>query len=99
MAGLQGWQLVIIIAIALLLFAAPKLPAMARNLGQSMRIFKSEVKQMKDDGSGSSQESKGSQDGAESKDSADSEAVEGRIVDGTSEGTRNGRKTGTTDQP
>lgn len=93
MAGLQGWQLVIIIAIALLLFAAPKLPAMARNLGQSMRIFKSEVKQMKDDGSGSSQ------DAADTKDSADSDAVEGRIVDGTSEGTRNGRKTGTTDQP
>ena len=48
-AGLQGWQLVIIIALVLLLFAAPKLPAMARNLGQSMRIFKSEVKQMKDE--------------------------------------------------
>ena len=33
MAGLQGWQLVIIILLAILLFAAPKLPAMARNLG------------------------------------------------------------------
>ena len=49
MAGLQGWQLVIIILLAILLFAAPKLPAMARNLGQSMRIFKSEVKTMKDE--------------------------------------------------
>ena len=48
-AGLQGWQLVIIVILVLLLFAAPKLPAMARNLGQSMRIFKSEVKQMKDE--------------------------------------------------
>ena len=28
MAGLQGWQLVIIILLAILLFAAPKLPAM-----------------------------------------------------------------------
>lgn len=96
MAGLQGWQLVIIIAIALLLFAAPKLPAMARNLGQSMRIFKSEVKQMKDDGTGSSAESQTSKD---SKDSSDSEAVEGRIVNGESKGTRDGRKTGTNDQP
>lgn len=96
MAGLQGWQLVIIIAIALLLFAAPKLPAMARNLGQSMRIFKSEVKQMKDDGSGSSTESQPSND---SKDSTDSEAVEGRIVNGESKGPRDGRKTGTNDQP
>ena len=50
MAGLQGWQLVIIILIALLLFAAPKLPTMARNLGQSMRIFSSEVKEMRNEG-------------------------------------------------
>jgi sec-independent protein translocase protein TatA len=40
----------IIIIVALLLFAAPKLPDMARNLGQSMRIIKSEVKEMKNDG-------------------------------------------------
>lgn len=99
MAGLQGWQLVIIIAIALLLFAAPKLPAMARNLGQSMRIFKSEVKQMKDDGTGSSAESQTSKDSKDSSDSSDSEAVEGRIVNGESKGTRDGRKTGTNDQP
>jgi len=44
------WPIVIIIVVALLLFAAPKLPAMARNLGQSMRIIKSEVKEMKNDG-------------------------------------------------
>ena len=50
LAGLQGWHLVIIVLLAVLLFAAPKLPTMARNLGQSMRIFKSEVKEMKDDG-------------------------------------------------
>ncbi|MGO4453794.1 Sec-independent protein translocase subunit TatA [Arthrobacter sp. RAF14] len=43
------WPIVIIIIVALLLFAAPKLPQMARSLGQSMRIMKSEVKQMKDD--------------------------------------------------
>lgn len=74
-AGLQGWQLVIIIALVLLLFAAPKLPAMARNLGQSMRIFKSEVKQMKDDDS----PGRGAgQDGRESG----SDPVEGRIVNG-----------------
>ena len=43
------WPIVIIIVVALLLFAAPKLPAMARSLGQSMRIIKSEVKEMKND--------------------------------------------------
>lgn len=44
------WPIVIIIVVALLLFAAPKLPAIARSLGQSMRIIKSEVKEMKNDG-------------------------------------------------
>ena len=52
LGNLSGWHLLIIIAIVLLLFGAPKLPGLARSLGQSMRIFKSEVKQMKDDDSG-----------------------------------------------
>ena len=41
---------IIIVVVALLLFAAPKLPAMARSLGQSVRILRSEVKAMKADG-------------------------------------------------
>ncbi|MGP9528043.1 MULTISPECIES: Sec-independent protein translocase subunit TatA [Micrococcaceae] len=49
MGGLQGWHLVVIIVLALLLFGAPKLPGLARSMGQSLRIFKSEVRQMKDD--------------------------------------------------
>ncbi|WP_313821201.1 Sec-independent protein translocase subunit TatA [Citricoccus sp.] len=97
MAGLQGWQLVIIIAIVLLLFAAPKLPAMARNLGQSMRIFKSEVKQMKDDGTGK-KDAQDTADSADGQNAEGSDAVEGRIVNGDADGTRNGRKTGTNDQ-
>ncbi len=45
-----GWpHLLIILAIVLLLFGAPKLPGLARSLGQSMRIFRSEVKTMKDE--------------------------------------------------
>ncbi|WP_354248467.1 twin-arginine translocase TatA/TatE family subunit [Arthrobacter sp. UYEF20] len=47
---LEGWHLIIIIVLALVLFAAPKLPGMARSLGQSKRIFKSEVREMKKDG-------------------------------------------------
>jgi sec-independent protein translocase protein TatA len=42
--------LVILLVVLLLLFGAPKLPGMARSLGQSMRIFKSEVKELKGDG-------------------------------------------------
>ena len=54
---LEGWHIVILIVIAILLFGAPKLPGLARSAGQSLRIFKSEVKQMKDEnntGSGTS---------------------------------------------
>lgn len=41
--------LLILLVIILLLFGAPKLPGMARSLGQSMKIFKSEVKDLRDD--------------------------------------------------
>jgi sec-independent protein translocase protein TatA len=57
LGNLSGWHLLIIIAIILLLFGAPKLPGLARSLGQSMRIFKSEVKQMKEEGQTSSDSS------------------------------------------
>ncbi len=51
-----GWpHLLIILAVILLLFGAAKLPALAKSLGQSARVFKGEMKAMKDDGS----ESKG----------------------------------------
>ncbi|MFD1211531.1 Sec-independent protein translocase subunit TatA [Arthrobacter sp. GCM10027362] len=43
------WAIIILIIVALLLFGAPKLPGLARSVGQSLRIFKSEVKQMKDE--------------------------------------------------
>ncbi|WP_155850249.1 Sec-independent protein translocase subunit TatA [Arthrobacter sp. Br18] len=53
---LEGWHLIIIIAVAVLLFGAPKLPGLARSVGQSLRIFKSEVKQMKEDGHDTAEE-------------------------------------------
>ena len=39
-----GWHLIAILAIVILLFGAPKLPALARSIGQSMKIFKQEIK-------------------------------------------------------
>lgn len=41
--NLSGPTLLVILFIVLLLFGAPKLPALARSLGQSMKILKKEV--------------------------------------------------------
>jgi sec-independent protein translocase protein TatA len=47
--NLTGWHFLIILVVILLLFGAPKLPGLARSLGQSMKIFKSEIKSDKVD--------------------------------------------------
>jgi sec-independent protein translocase protein TatA len=49
LGNLNGWHLVVLLAVVLLLFGAPKLPGLARSIGQSMRIFRSEVRTMKDE--------------------------------------------------
>lgn len=46
--NLGGPHLIIILFIIILLFGAPKLPALARSLGQSMKIFRSEVSTKRD---------------------------------------------------
>jgi twin arginine-targeting protein translocase, TatA/E family len=45
----SGWHLVILLVVILLLFGAAKLPALAKSMGQSARIFKGEMKAMKDE--------------------------------------------------
>jgi sec-independent protein translocase protein TatA len=49
MPNLSGWHFVILLLIILLLFGAPRLPKLARSLGESMRIFRGEVRNMNDD--------------------------------------------------
>lgn len=41
--NLTGWHALIILAIVLLIFGAAKLPALARSVGQSVRILKTET--------------------------------------------------------
>lgn len=83
------WPIIIIIIVALLLFGAPKLPGMARSIGQSLRIFKSEVKQMKDD--------------PDSESDKDEEPVEGHVVNPRQNAhhpdRRNNGTAGTTEPP
>ncbi|MGH3859723.1 Sec-independent protein translocase subunit TatA [Actinokineospora sp.] len=47
--NLGPWEILIIAVVIILLFGAKKMPAMARSLGQSMRIIKAETKGMRND--------------------------------------------------
>ncbi|MFN3950301.1 Sec-independent protein translocase subunit TatA [Microbacterium sp.] len=49
LGNLTGWHLLVVLAVILLLFGAAKLPALAKSMGQSARVFKSEMKEMKRD--------------------------------------------------
>lgn len=44
LGNITGWHALILLAVIILLFGATRLPALARSVGQSARIFRSEVK-------------------------------------------------------
>lgn len=54
--SLGPWEIALIVLVVVLLFGARKLPELARSMGRSMRIFKSEVKEMKSEDGESSQQ-------------------------------------------
>jgi sec-independent protein translocase protein TatA len=43
------WKILIVVAVIIVLFGSAKLPVAARSLGKSMRILKSEIKDLRDD--------------------------------------------------
>ncbi|MFF4407511.1 Sec-independent protein translocase subunit TatA [Streptomyces sp. NPDC001262] len=47
--ALEPWHLLILVVVVVLIFGSKKLPDMARALGKSMRILRSETRAMKDD--------------------------------------------------
>ena len=49
MGNFKGWEILVILVLLLLLFGAKRLPDAARGLGRSLRIFKAEVKEMRED--------------------------------------------------
>ncbi|MFM8598169.1 MAG: Sec-independent protein translocase subunit TatA [Mycobacterium sp.] len=46
MGALQPWHWLILLLVVVVLFGSKRLPDAARSLGRSMRIFKSEVKEL-----------------------------------------------------
>ncbi len=65
-------EIILILVVLVLLFGAKRLPDAARSLGRSMRIFKSEVKEMGNDSRDDDQPTQQAQTPRE---------VEGRVVD------------------
>lgn len=45
----SGWHLLVVVAVVILLFGATKLPALAKGVGQSIKIFRGEMKSIGDD--------------------------------------------------
>ncbi|MFD1713312.1 twin-arginine translocase TatA/TatE family subunit [Amnibacterium flavum] len=44
LGNLTGWHFLIVLLVILLIFGATKLPALAKGVGQSMKILKNEIK-------------------------------------------------------
>jgi sec-independent protein translocase protein TatA len=49
MGALQPWHWIILLLVVVVLFGSKRLPDAARSLGKSMRIFKTEVKELQAD--------------------------------------------------
>ena len=49
MNSLKPWHLLVLAVVFLVLFGSKRLPDSARSLGQSLRIFKSEMSDKKDE--------------------------------------------------
>jgi sec-independent protein translocase protein TatA len=64
----EGWHLVVLLVVVIVLFGSKRLPDAARGVGRSLRILKAEVRDLKDDDAESSR--------------SVPEAVEGRMTDG-----------------
>lgn len=45
----SAWAIVVLVIVVLLLFGANKLPEIAGSIGKSMKVFKKEVKELRED--------------------------------------------------
>lgn len=49
MRAFEPWHLLVLVVVVGVLFGGKRLPGAARGLGQSLRIFKSEMREMRDE--------------------------------------------------
>jgi sec-independent protein translocase protein TatA len=77
--------IIVLILLVVLLFGSRRLPDLARSVGQSLKIFKREVKELKDDdGKAEHQASADTTDGASPTGTTSSSATPGTTPNGTS---------------
>lgn len=69
--GLEGWHFIVIAIVVLIVWGGPKLPGVAKNLGESMRVFRKEMRTMNEE---KAADKKAKSDSAEAKsESSDSD--------------------------
>lgn len=77
MRDISAVHIIILLVVILLLFGAKRLPDAARSVGKSMRIFKTEVKSLRDDDDTPEDDVKASTSGSTEA----PKPLEGRAVD------------------
>ena len=48
---IQAWHIIVLVIVIVLVFGSNRLPDMAKSVGQSMKVFKKEIKELRDDDS------------------------------------------------
>jgi sec-independent protein translocase protein TatA len=80
LGNLKPLEILLIVAVVVVLFGAKKLPDLARSVGKSARILKSEAKAMKNDHAPSAQEPAAPQAAARTIQSAPGDTASARPV-------------------
>ena len=55
----QVWHMIVLLVLVLIVFGSSKLPDIAKSVGQSMKVFKKEIKELRDDDSKEQQPQEG----------------------------------------
>ena len=46
---IQAWHIIVLVVVIVLVFGSNRLPDMAKSVGQSMKVFKKEIKDLRED--------------------------------------------------
>jgi sec-independent protein translocase protein TatA len=82
MGGLRGWEWIIIAVLVVGIFGLPKLPSVAKSIGQSLRILRDEAKGVTGDAEGGGDGAAGDGTGGDGT-AGDGTAGDGTVGDGS----------------